>query len=82
MRLYINNKLLWARKHARIAVRGYYLFQEATVSFEEQIMSKDNYSCIFQKPKVVCLYYPSNISSHSESSGAKTRQNKTQSKTR
>ena len=52
----------------------------ATVSFEEQIMSKDNYSYIFAKPKVVCLYYPSNISSHSESSGAK--QNKTRSKTR
>ena len=35
-------------------------------------MSKDNYSCILPKPKVVyCLYYPSNISSHSESSGAK-----------
>ena len=35
-------------------------------------MSKDNYSCIFPKSKVVyCLYYPSNISSHSESSGAK-----------
>ena len=44
----------------------------ATVSFEEQIMSKDNYSCIFPKPEVVyCLDYPSNISSHSESSGAK-----------
>ena len=48
----------------------------ATVSFEEQSMSKDNYSCIFPKPKVVyCLSYPSNISSHSESSGAE--QNKT-----
>ena len=45
-------------------------------------MSKDNYLCIFQKPKVVyCLYYPSNISSHSESSGANTGQNKTRSKT-
>ena len=33
-----------------------------TVSFEEQILSKDNYSCMFPKPKVVyCLYYPSNI---------------------
>ena len=37
-------------------------------------MSKDNYSCIFPKPKVVyCLYQPSNISSHSESSDAKTK---------
>ena len=45
-----------------------------TVSFKEQIMSKDNYPCIFPKPKVVyCLYHPSNISSHSESSGAKTK---------
>ena len=26
---YINNKLLWARKYARIVVRGYYLFREA-----------------------------------------------------
>ena len=76
-----------------MVVRGYYLFREsnscrerssrATVSSEEQIMSKDNYSCIFQKPKLVyCLYYPSNISAHSESSVAKTRQNKTRSKTR
>ena len=39
-------------------------------------MSKDNCSYMFPKPKVVyCLYYPSNISPHSESSGAK--QNKT-----
>ena len=44
-------------------------------------MPKDNYSCIFQKPKVVyCLYRPSNISSHSESSGAKTRQTKHEAK--
>ena len=26
---YINNKLLWARKYARIVVRGYYMFWEA-----------------------------------------------------
>ena len=26
---YINNKLLWARKYARIVVRGYYRFREA-----------------------------------------------------
>ena len=40
------------------------------MSFEEQIMSKDNYSCMFPKLKVVyCLHYPSSISSHSESSG-------------
>ena len=38
-------------------------------------MSKDDYSCIFPKLKVVCcLYYPSNISSHSERSG-ETKQN-------
>ena len=31
----------------------------ATLSFEEQIMSKDNYSCIFPKLKVVyCPYHP------------------------
>ena len=52
----------------------------ANESFGEQITSKDNYSCIFPKPKVVyCLSYPSNISSHSKSSG--TKQNKTWSKT-
>ena len=44
------------------------------MGFEEQIISKDNYPCIFPKPKVVyCLYRPSNISSHSETSGAKTK---------
>ena len=53
------------------------------MSFEEEITSKDNYSCIFPKPNVVyCLYYPSNILAHSESSGAKKGQNKTRSKTR
>ena len=33
-----------------------------TVSSEEQIMSKDNYLCLFLKPNVgYCVYYPSNI---------------------
>ena len=33
-----------------------------TVSFEEQIMSKDKYLCIFLKPNgCYCVYYPSNI---------------------
>ena len=37
-----------ARKYARIFVRGHYLFRERkTVSYEEQIMSKDKYPSIF-----------------------------------
>ena len=33
-----------------------------TVSVEQQIMSKDKYSCIFLKPNgCYCVYYPSNI---------------------
>ena len=37
------------RKYARIFVRGHILFREAnkSVSFEEQIMSKDKYPSIF-----------------------------------
>ena len=36
------------RKHASIFVRGHYLFREVkTVSFEEQIMSKDKYPSTF-----------------------------------
>ena len=56
-RRYINNSLHLARKYARIFVRGHYLLREAnsfrerssrkTVSFEEQIMSKDKYPSIF-----------------------------------
>ena len=38
---YINNSLHLARKYARIFVRG------QTVSYEEQIMSKDKYPNIF-----------------------------------
>ena len=46
----------------------------ATVSFEEQIMFKDNYPCIFPKPKAVyCLYYPSNVSPRSGSTGVKQK---------
>ena len=69
---YINNSLHLARKYAGIFVRGHYLFREAnsfpkrssrkTVSFEEQIMSKDKYPCIFLKTNGdYCVYYPSNI---------------------
>ena len=32
---YINNKLLWVRKYARIVVRGYYLFREANSCLSE-----------------------------------------------
>ena len=42
---YINNSLHLTRKHARIIVRGHYLFREA--SFEEKIMSADKYPSIF-----------------------------------
>ena len=55
--IYINNSLHLARKYARIFVRGHYLFRVAnsfrerssrkTVSYEEQIMSKDKYPSIF-----------------------------------
>ena len=54
---YINNSLHLARKYARIFVRGQLLFREVnsfrdrssrkTVSFEEQIGSKDKYPSIF-----------------------------------
>ena len=54
---YINNGRHLAPKYARIFVRGHYLFREAnsfprakleeTVSYEEQIMSKDKYPSIF-----------------------------------
>ena len=56
-RRYINNSLRLARKYARIYVRGLIcsekqtVFREGnwrkTVSFEEQIMSKDKYSSMF-----------------------------------
>ena len=55
--LYINNSRHLAWKYARIFVRRHYLFREAnsfrersskkTVSYEEQIMSKDKYPSIF-----------------------------------
>ena len=51
---YINNSRHLARKYAWIFVHGHYLFREVnsfprvkTVSFEEQIMSKDKYPSIF-----------------------------------
>ena len=57
IRCYTNNSLHLARKYARIFVRGHYLFREAnsfsrakleeTVSYEEQIMSKNKYPSIF-----------------------------------
>ena len=46
-----HNSLHLARKYAGIFVRGHYLFREAssrkTVTFEEQILSKDKYPRIF-----------------------------------
>ena len=54
---YINNNLHLARKYARIFVCGHYLFRvvtvfrerssRKTVSYKEQIMSKDKYPSIF-----------------------------------
>ena len=53
--VYVNNSRHLARKYARIFVRGHYLFRTVfrerssrkTVSYEEQIMSKDKYPSIF-----------------------------------
>ena len=42
----LNSSLHLARKHARIFIRRHYLFR---VSFEEQIMSKDNCPSIFSR---------------------------------
>ena len=58
--VYINNSRYLAQKYARIFVRGHYLFREAnsfprakleenSVSYEEQIMSKDKYPSIFSR---------------------------------
>ena len=69
--LCINNSLHLARKYAQIFVCGHYLFRQAhsfrehssrkTVSFEEQIMTKDKYSNIFSKSNGGYVSYPSNI---------------------
>ena len=46
-----------ARKYARIFVRGHYLFRERkTVSYEEQIMSKDKYPSIFS-PQMATIVF-------------------------
>ena len=47
--VYINNSLHLARKYARIFFHGHYLFRVAnkTVSYKEQIMSKDKYTSKF-----------------------------------
>ena len=59
---YINNCPNLARKYVRICVRGPYLFQDAkTVSFEEQIMSKDQYPYKRSRKIDACVFYPSNI---------------------
>ena len=69
---YINNSRHLARKHARIFVRGHYLFREAnsfprekleencelrgTDNVQEQISER-----IFALNGDYCLYYPSNL---------------------
>ena len=63
---YINNSPHLGQKYARIFVRGHYLFREAnsflqlrsrkTVSYEEQIMSKDKYPSIFS-PRMVTIVF-------------------------
>ena len=69
---YINNSRHLARKHARIFVRGHYLFQEANsfprVKLEEncELQRTDNVQGqisehIFASNGGYCLYYPSNL---------------------
>ena len=63
---YVNNYHHLERNYARIFVRGHYLFREAnsfrerssrkTVSYEEQIMSKDKYPSIFL-PQMVAIVF-------------------------
>ena len=53
--VHINNSHHLARKYAWIFVRGHYLFWE-TVSYEEQIMSKDKYPSIFS-PQMEAVVY-------------------------
>ena len=72
-RQYINNSLHLARKYVRIFVRGHHLFLkghsfphatlEETVSFEEQIMSKDKIISkhIFTPNGDYRVYYSSNL---------------------
>ena len=59
-RKYINNSLHLARKCPRTfsvpSIRS-----RKTVSYEEQIMSKDKYPSIFAPNGGYCLQYPSNI---------------------
>ena len=64
---YINNKLLWARKYARIVVRGYYLFQEANSCPRVKLEG----NCELWGTDSVQGQLFVHISSHSESSGAK-----------
>ena len=65
--VYINNSRYLAQKYARIFVRGHYLFREAnsfprakleenSVSYEEQIMSKDKYPSIFSPQMEAILF--------------------------
>ena len=57
--VYINNSRHLARKCARIFVRGHYLFREGSrksVSYEEQIMSKDKYPSIFS-PQMTTIVF-------------------------
>ena len=65
-RKYINNSSHLARKYARVFVRGHYLFREAnsfprakleeTVSYEEQIMSKDKHPSIFPRQMAIIVF--------------------------
>ena len=53
-----NNSRHFARKYARIFVRGHYLFREANsfVSYEEQIMSNDKHPSIFS-PQMATIVF-------------------------
>ena len=59
-----------ARKYARIFVRGHYLFRERkTVSYEEQIMSKDKYPRIFSPQMEAIVFIILQIFSQRHRSG-------------
>ena len=59
----MNNSIHSARKYATIFVCGHYLFREAnsfpraTVSFEEQTMSKDKYASIFSPQMEAIVFF-------------------------
>ena len=53
---YLSADLICSKKRTVFRERS----SRKTVSYEEQIMSKDKYATIFS-PQMACLYYPSNL---------------------